>query len=52
MDFPFNCQELLNADLNGIVILDSKQIHKKPDENLYKIQRVIDVFCGHSAGVI
>jgi hypothetical protein len=52
MDFSYNVQEFLNCDLTGFIILDSNQLNKKPDDNLYKICRIINVFCGHPAGVI
>jgi len=52
MDFSFNCQDLLNADFNGFVMLDSNQIQRKQDSNFYKIFKIIDAFCGHSCGVV
>jgi len=52
MDFPYNIQEFLNCDLTGFVLLDANQINKKIDDRLHKICRIINVFCGHPAGVI
>jgi hypothetical protein len=51
MEFHYNIQEFLNCDLTGFVLLDSNLINQKIDEKIYKICKIIDIFCGHPAGV-